>query len=64
MKDGSYRLVRVRAAPQRDEDGAILRWYGVTEDVHDQEQAEIAQRDVEERYRLAAQATNDADLGP
>jgi two-component system sensor kinase FixL len=60
MKDGSYRFVRVRAAPQRDEEGAILRWYGVTEDVHDQEQAEIAQRDVEERYRLAAQATNDA----
>jgi two-component system sensor kinase FixL len=60
MKDGSYRFVRVRAAAARDEDGAILRWYGVTEDVHDQEQAEIAQRDVEERYRLAAQATNDA----
>jgi two-component system, LuxR family, sensor kinase FixL len=60
MKDGSYRFVRVRAAAQRDEDGTIMRWYGVTEDVHDQEQAEIAQRDVEERYRLAAQATNDA----
>ena len=60
MKDGAYRFVRVRAAPQRDEEGRILRWYGITEDVHDQEQAEIAQRDVEERYRLAAQATNDA----
>jgi two-component system sensor kinase FixL len=60
MRDGSYRFMRVRASPQRDEDGAILRWYGVTEDIHDQEQAEIAQRDVEERYRLAAQATNDA----
>jgi len=31
MKDGSYRHVRVRAAAQRDETGAILRWYGVTE---------------------------------
>ncbi|MEA3013378.1 MAG: two-component system, LuxR family, sensor kinase FixL [Sphingomonadales bacterium] len=60
MKEGSYRFMRVRASPQRGEDGAILRWYGVTEDIHDQEQAEIAQRDVEERYRLAAQATNDA----
>jgi two-component system sensor kinase FixL len=60
MKEGSYRFMRVRATPQRGEDGAILRWYGVTEDIHDQEQAEIAQRDVEERYRLAAQATNDA----
>ena len=60
MRDGSYRYMRVRAAPQRDEKGRVRRWYGVTEDVHDQEQAEIAQRDVEERYRLAAQATNDA----
>ncbi|HVQ07062.1 MAG TPA: PAS domain-containing protein [Allosphingosinicella sp.] len=60
MKDGSYRYVRVRAAAQRNEAGEILRWYGVTEDIHDQEQAEIAQRDVEERYRLAAQAANDA----
>lgn len=60
MKEGSYRFMRVRASPQRGEDGAILRWYGVTEDIHEQEQAEIAQRDVEERYRLAAQATNDA----
>lgn len=60
MKDGNYRFMRVRASPQRDERGRILRWYGVTEDMHDQEQAEIAQRDVEERYRLAAQATNDA----
>ena len=60
MKDGSYRFMRVRAAPQRDEDGRVLRWYGVTEDVHEQEKAELAQRDVEERYRLAAQATNDA----
>jgi len=60
MKDGSYRYMRVRAAPQLDEEGRVLRWYGVTEDVHEQEQAEIAQRDVQERYRLAAQATNDA----
>ena len=60
MKDGNYRYMRVRAVPQRDEEGRVLRWYGVTEDVHEQEQAEIAQRDVEERYRLAAQATNDA----
>ncbi len=60
MRDGSYRHMRVRAAPQRDDKGSILRWYGVTEDVHEQEQAELAQRDVEERYRLAARATNDA----
>jgi PAS domain S-box-containing protein len=60
LKDGSYRYARVRAAPQRDETGNILRWYGVTEDVHDQEQAQAAKHEAEERYRLAVQATNDA----
>ncbi len=60
LRDGSYRYAHVRAAPQRGEDGRILRWYGVTEDTHEQEQAQAAQREAEERYQLAAQATNDA----
>ncbi|HTU12043.1 MAG TPA: PAS domain-containing protein [Allosphingosinicella sp.] len=60
LKDGSYRYAHVRAAPQLDESGAVSRWYGVTEDVHEQEQARLAFREAEERYRLAAQATNDA----
>ena len=60
MKDGDYRVFDVRALPHRDEAGRILRWHGVSEDVHDQKEAELARRDVEERYRLAAQATNDA----
>jgi PAS domain S-box-containing protein len=60
MADGSYRAFRVRAAPRRDESGRIVRWHGVSEDVQDQKQAESARRDVEERYRLAAMATNDA----
>jgi len=60
MADGSYRAFRVRAVPRRDESGAIVRWHGVSEDVHDQKEAENARRDVEERYRLAVMATNDA----
>jgi len=60
MKDGSYRFFHVRAMPRRDEAGRIIRWYGISEDVHEQREAELARRDVEERYRLAAQATNDA----
>jgi len=60
MKDGSYRAFRVRAVPRRDERGRIVRWYGISEDVEDQKAAERARRDVEERYRLAAMATNDA----
>jgi two-component system sensor kinase FixL len=60
IRDGSYRMARVRAAPQLDEAGAVIRWYGITEDIHEQEQAQLAHREAEERYRLAAQATNDA----
>lgn len=60
MRDGSYRLFHVRAMPQRDGQGRILRWYGISEDVDERAQAERARRDVEERYRLAARATNDA----
>jgi two-component system sensor kinase FixL len=60
MKGGSYRAFRVRAVPRRDESGRIVRWYGISEDVEDQKAAERARRDVEERYRLAAMATNDA----
>ena len=60
MKDGSYRAFRVRAVPRRDESGRIVRWHGISEDVEEQKEAERARRDVEERYRLAAMATNDA----
>jgi len=58
--DGAWRMTRSRAIAVRGEDGAVRCWYGTTEDVHDQEQAERARRDVETRYRLAVQATDDA----
>jgi len=60
MKDGGYRLFRVRAGPRRGDDGKVVRWYGLTEDIHDFKQADFARRDVEERYRLAGQAAHDA----
>jgi len=60
MADGSYRHMRARAAPRRDGLGNIIRWYGTLEDIHEQREAALARRDVEERYRLAVQATNDA----
>ncbi|MET0430054.1 MAG: PAS domain-containing protein, partial [Microvirga sp.] len=37
--DGDYHWVRARAAPRRGEDGAILRWYGTLEDIHDRKTA-------------------------
>jgi len=60
MKDGSYRFFHIRGVPRRDERGRILRWYGITADVDDEKQAELARLDMEERYRLAQEATNDA----
>jgi two-component system, LuxR family, sensor kinase FixL len=59
-KDGVYRFFHIRGVPRRDALGRIQRWYGITADVDDQKQAELARLDMQERYRLAAQATNDA----
>jgi len=60
VADGSYRSFTARAAPHHDESGKIVRWYGYTEDIHDRKRAIEALRQAEERYRLAARATNDA----
>ena len=60
LPDGSTRVALSRAVAVRDRQGQIRRWYGSAEDVHDERLAELARRDVEERYRLAVQATNDA----
>jgi PAS domain S-box-containing protein len=51
LKDGEYRWMRARAAAARDEAGAIKRWYGTLEDVHDRKLAESALRDSEEFAR-------------
>ena len=60
VQDGSYRYFRARSGPRRYEDGRLVGWYGFTEDIHDRRLAQIARDEMEERYRLAFQATNDA----
>ena len=60
VADGSYRLFRARTVAKRDAGGRIVCWYGYTEDISEQKAAEQAQREAEERYRLAALATDDA----
>ncbi|HEY8612908.1 MAG TPA: PAS domain S-box protein [Roseomonas sp.] len=49
--DGCYRWVRSRAAPRRDAQGRILRWYGTLEDVHDRKLAEAALAESEAAFR-------------
>jgi PAS domain S-box-containing protein len=44
--DGEYRWFLVRAVPLRDEQGAIVKWYGTLVDIEDRKRAE------EERERL------------
>jgi len=45
-RTGTYRWMRARAQPRRGDDGAILRWYGVVEDIHDRKLAEDGLREM------------------
>lgn len=49
--DGSYHWVRSRAAPRRNAQGRIIRWYGTLEDVHDRKLAEVARAESEASFR-------------
>ena len=49
--DGQYRWQLDRGVPLRDEDGNIVKWYGVTTDIEDRKRAEDALRRNE--YYLA-----------
>ena len=56
-KDGAYRWHLARAAPIKDERGAIIKWIGTNTDIHDQKEASaILEHAVEERTRELMQA--------
>lgn len=57
--DGKYRWHLGRATVERDKNGAIVKWYGTNTDINDQKLAEESLRKSEERFQLAARATND-----
>ncbi|MBW9060283.1 PAS domain-containing protein [Rhizobium pusense] len=40
--DGNYRWVLGRAEPLRDDDGEIIQWYGLSQDIEDQVRSEAA----------------------
>ena len=52
---GEYRWMRARARPRRGDDGEIVRWYGVVEDVHDRKVAEARLCESEARARSLAE---------
>ncbi len=49
--DGQYRLQLDRGVPLRDEDGNIVKWYGVTTDIEDRKRAEEKIRQSEQELR-------------
>jgi len=54
--DGQYRWFLVRTAPLRDEQGNLVKWYGVCVDIEDRKRAEEALRSTESEQRhIAAQ---------
>src|SRR5688572_14965997 len=49
--DGAVRVALARAVADRDAEGEIKCWYGITEDIHDEYEAERARREAEARLR-------------
>ncbi len=60
LPSGEVRWVVARGLVIDDMDGSALSMVGVTWDTTDRKRAEEGVREAEERYRLAARATNDA----
>jgi formate hydrogenlyase transcriptional activator len=54
--DGKYRWFQVSAAPVHDENGKLVRWYGVNTDIDDRKRAEQKLRQNEEQLRTITDA--------
>lgn len=52
--DGTYRWFHAHAAARRDRDGAIVRWYGTLQDIHERQLSDEALRESEVRFRAMA----------
>jgi PAS domain S-box-containing protein len=50
--DGQYRWQLDRGVLLQDEDGNIIKWYGVVTDIEDRKRAEEALHESEKRFRL------------
>jgi PAS domain S-box-containing protein len=65
--DGQYRWQLDRGVPLRDEDGSIVKWYGVTTDIEDRKRAEealgVLSRDLQESKAKLEEAQRIAHVG-
>ncbi|WP_312948498.1 PAS domain-containing protein [Agrobacterium sp.] len=61
-KDGEYRWMHSRAQPLRNEDGKIVRWYGVNFDIDDEVRAQEALRRSDERLSHSLRLTSLSEL--
>jgi PAS domain S-box-containing protein len=59
---GQYRWLDSRIEPLRDENGAIIRWYGVNIDIDDEVRAQEALRLADDRLARASRAASMAEL--
>ena len=61
-KDGIYRWTEGRVEPLRDQNGAIVQWYGVSLDIEDERRAQEALRQASAKLAQATQAASLAEL--
>jgi PAS domain S-box-containing protein len=61
-KDGQFRWLDSRIEPLRDENGTIIRWYGVNIDIDDEVRAQEALRLADERLTRASHAASLSEL--
>jgi PAS domain S-box-containing protein len=61
-KDGAYRWIDSRFEALRDEQGTIVRWYGVNLDIDDQVRAQESLRLADERLSRAQRAASLSEL--
>jgi PAS domain S-box-containing protein len=64
--DGQYRWHWVRREPARDENGKVIKWYGIGFDIEDRKRAEDALRESEAKFRDYAETASDWfwEIGP
>jgi PAS domain S-box-containing protein len=60
--DGAYRWFHVLGQPVRDQEGQVIRWYGLLIDIEDSKNAEETLRETQERLSRASQVATVGEL--